>query len=76
VPPSQDDVTEAATGIYGEPVQLTPGLLTHLTRLTRLCTPFYRDSAAIAVPNDADALPSTGGSLRALELACEWESPF
>jgi hypothetical protein len=39
------------------------GMLTHLTRLTRLRT--RRD---LQLPNDPAALPSAGGSLRALEL--------
>jgi hypothetical protein len=41
-------------------------LLTHLTRLTRLCT-----RMDLVLPNDPAALPSAGGSLRVLELACD-----
>jgi hypothetical protein len=43
---------------------VAPGLLTHLTRLTRLCT---RPDVLLA--NDPAALPTAGGSLRVLELA-------
>jgi hypothetical protein len=43
---------------------LESGLLTHLTRLTRLCT-----RRRVRLPNDPAALPSAGASLRVLELA-------
>jgi hypothetical protein len=53
---------------------MSPGLLTHLTRLTRLCIRPYASSEhnAIRVPNDPAALPSAGGSLRVLELARDY----
>jgi hypothetical protein len=64
VPSSQDGATDASID-----VRLKPGLLTHLTRLTRFCT--SRSDARL--PNDPAALPSAGGSLRALELDCDYE---
>jgi hypothetical protein len=45
------------------PLRLQPGLLTHLTRLTRLCI-----CGQLRLPNDPAALPSAGGGLRVLEL--------
>jgi hypothetical protein len=49
--------------------------LSHLTRLTRLCIPsdgIYRFNT-VQILNEPDALPSAGGSLRALEVACDYE---
>jgi hypothetical protein len=43
---------------------LERGLVTHLTRLTRLCA-----RRELALSNDPDVLPSAGASLRVLELA-------
>jgi hypothetical protein len=51
-------------------------MLTHLTRLTRLCISSFEsceDDAVIQVPNDPAALPSAGHSLRVLELARDYE---
>jgi hypothetical protein len=61
----QDEVTVAGYGAGGihNPRALEPGVITHLTRLTRLCT-----RPAVLLPNDPAALPSAGGSLRVLEL--------
>jgi hypothetical protein len=41
-------------------------MLTHLTRLTRLCT--KRD---VRLPDDPDVLPTAGGSLKVLQLATD-----
>ena len=50
-----------------------PGLLTHLTQLTRLS---FDDTSytTILVPNDPAALLSAGGSLRVLELAQDYDT--
>jgi hypothetical protein len=74
-PPSQDSITESPhCAAYGKPLPLEPDLLTHLTRLTRLCISRFDASEvnAIRVPNHPAALPSAGGSLRALELAHDY----
>jgi hypothetical protein len=66
--PRQDKVADAAydAGEVHTRMVLEPGLLTHLTRLTRLCT-----RPDLMLPNDPDALPSAGSSLRVLVLACD-----
>jgi hypothetical protein len=76
-------VTEAVDATSDVPIALFPGVLTHLTRLTRLCIPscgIFDTPNDIRVPNDPAALPSAGGSLRVLELGFDdggnhWEHP-
>jgi hypothetical protein len=68
-PSRQNEVSECKSSFFaGEvfPIAIEAGMLTHLTRLTRLRT--RRD---LQLPNDPAALPSAGGSLRVLELASD-----
>jgi hypothetical protein len=65
-PPWSQNAIVGAEEVYGTHGPIEPGLLTHLTRLTRLCT--RRD---LQLPNDPAALPSAGASLRVLELASD-----
>jgi hypothetical protein len=80
VPPGQDAVTERVEQVYGRSLTLESGLLTHLTRLTRFSTSRHAFDFAdtfkaktIRLPNDPAALPSAGGSLRAIELEQDYE---
>jgi hypothetical protein len=65
MPPSQE--RNDATGLDRFPATLSPGLLSHLTRLTRLRL------WGVYLPDDPDVLPSAGASLRVLELMCDGE---
>jgi hypothetical protein len=54
---------------YRSQVPHEPGMLTHLTRLTRL-----RTRADLDMPNDPALLPSAGGSLRVIELVSDGDA--
>jgi hypothetical protein len=66
-PSRQDEVSDADYDADEEiRIAIQPGLLTHLTRLTRLCT-----RPDVVLTNDPAVLPTAGSSLRVLELACD-----
>jgi hypothetical protein len=70
-PLSQNYPLRQPNRIRWEEFPVEVGLLTHLTRLTRLCT-----GHDVRLPNDPGVLPTAGGSLRALEIASDKSGDF